>query len=357
MNIGITMNIGIHNFSFHSVSVENEEPIERQFNEADQDVQRYINHILKEALTPPNGQQIRGRYFNFRSDNERVVSNLLSVIEEDVDEECWNSVALDNAKKLLEAERQAQSNISSLNTQIRKGCLLQAKYTINGAKWIALIKIDDNTFLDEEMMKLKQGLPMDTRMQKVALVKFNNDHSVESLILSDTNATISKYWREDFLAADSIRSDEVNTKNAFEETDKLLRKHIREVSKQDYYFLRNQVILSFRQESLDFNNLVDSISNYSPIRPELNAQKLSTLVAELRNLPNKSRGFDTQFTIEPKVIKAKINNRISIDENFELRVLRDIDDLTTKIDAAIDDQGRKFVKIYSDDGYNTFKRN
>lgn len=352
------MVLDIVNFSFYSISVSEDAPMERSIaGAAEKDVKEYVEHIITEVTTPPKGQQqIRGQYYHFRSNSERVAKNLLEMAA-DLDKSEWNIRAIDNANKLLEVEKDTQVEIDRLGSKIRKGCLLQVKCLIGIEKIIALIKIDDNTFLDEEVMKLKSGLPLDTRMQKVAILKFDTSNVVSSLLLSDTNSTISKYWRADFLIADVNRSEQENTKNAFGEIDKLLKRNIRPVSEQDYYFLRNQVILSFRQTSFDFSDLVEKVKQYQPMNDSLDQEKVKVFIQRLEALPNdKSKGFDTQFDIDSGAIKAKLNNTIVIDEFFELKITSNIDDLATKLDVGIDDDGQKFVKIYSDKGYNKFNK-
>lgn len=229
------MTITIKNFSFHSVSVSESAPILRSITGGgEEDVKNYVNLILKEATSPPQGQQqIRGQYFRFKSSTERVAKNLLEMIGTSEDSE-WKEKAFDNAIKLLDVEKNAQIEIARLQRNIRKGCLLQVECFMNEKKVIALIKIDDNTFLDEEVMRLKTGLPLNTRMQKVAIINFDNSNTISSLLLSDTNATISKYWKLDFLESEVLRDETQNTKNAFGEIDKLLKQKIKPVSEQDY---------------------------------------------------------------------------------------------------------------------------
>lgn len=352
------MALNIINFSFYSISVSEDAPMERSIaGAAAKDVKEYVEHIINEVTTPPRGQQqIRGQYHHFRNDSERVAKNLLEMAA-DLDISEWNIKAIDNANKLLDVEKDTQAEIDRLGSKIRKGCLLQVKCVLNGEKIIALIKIDDNTFLDEEVMKLKSGLPLDTRMQKVAILTFDTNNTVLNLLLSDTNPTISKYWRADFLVAIVNRSEQENTKNAFGEIDKLLKQSIRPVSEQDYYFLRNQVILSFRQNSFDFSDLVGKIKEYQPMSNKLDQAKLDAFTQKLEALPQKAnKGFDTQFDIDSKMIKARLNNTIVIDEFFELKITSNIDDLATKLDVGIDGNGQKFVKIYSDKGYEKFHK-
>ncbi len=351
------MSLELNKFSFHSISVKDDTPVARTIDGDAEDVSNYVKHVITEVTTPPQGQQnIRGQYFNFKSMTERVANNL-KILAFDDNNEIWEEKIVDNANKLLEVEKDTQTEIQQLKKNIRKGCLLQIKCILNDIRTLLLVKIDDHSYLDAEIMKLKTGLPLDTRMQKVAIVKFHDSGTLESLLLSDTNSTISKYWRADFLEAEALRDSRTNTTNAFKAIDKLLNKAIKPKSKQDYYFIRNQVIIKFRQESFTFNELFEDIKKYEPIGEGLDKSSFDDFVVKLEKLPqDKVHGFDTQFDIEPKIIKAKLNNRIMIDDSFELLVKGEVSDLKSRLGVGIEDgTQRKFVKIYSDEGYNTFE--
>ncbi len=345
-------------FSFHSISVKSCLVEERVFDGAStDDVENYIKHVLTEVTTPPKNQtRIRGQFYNFRSMDERVASNLTAMIE-GVDSGDWVLKAEDNAKKLLDVEIDVQKSIDHLKHDVRQGCLLQVVYRNDTALSIAVLKIDDNTFLDSDVMALKTGLPLNTRMQKVALVTFKNDGKVDSLLLSDTNAKISAYWRKDFLEAIEIREASLNTRLAFDTIERLLKKEIQKKSIQDYYFLRNQLVLDFRKDSFDFTELVGKFKEYSPVDPNLDEASMDKFIANLQTLPKMpNKEFDTQFDIAENVIKARVVNSIMIDDIFELKVKQPIEDLENKLGVGEDSNGRKYVKLYSDKGYETFTK-
>lgn len=352
------MSFELQCFSFHSISVKSGVVGERVFDGASKDdVENYIKHVLMEVTTPPKNQtRIRGQFYNFRSMEERVASNLKAMIET-LDSDDWALRAEDNAKKLLDVETDVQKSIDHLKHDVRQGCLLQVVYRNKSTLSIAVLKIDDNTFLDSDVMALKTGLPLNTRMQKVALVTFNDNGEVDDLLLSDTNTKISAYWRKDFLEAIEIREASINTRLAFDAIDKLLKRNIQKKSIQDYYFLRNQLVLDFRKDSFDFTALVDKFKEYSPVDANLDKTSMDNFINKLQDLPNTpNKEFDTQFTIAENVIKAKLVNSIMIDDIFELKVKQPVEDLENKLDVGKDDNGRKYVKLYSDQGYEAFKK-
>lgn len=356
------MDIVLDKFSIHFLSVKNDSPEIKVDNGKikDDDINNYIKHIIKETMTPSKNQQlIKGQYFKFQNMNELVASNLKKIVLDSMNDE-WLKLTTENASKLLCVEKRAQDEIAKLNQEIRSGSLLQIKCRLNEQITLFLIKIDDNTFLDSSMMEYKTGLPVKTRMQKVAIIKFNERSEVESLLISDTNATISKYWKIDFLLTEPLRNDKTNTNNAFNAIDKLLKSSIKNKSLKDFYFIRNQLIIDFRKESFDFNNWVENLKSYEPVnREKLDEKTYTKFITELEELPSKSKdAFDTQFDIEPNIIKAKLNNKIIIDDNFELTIKGEVTDLRDKLGTGIDaETNKKYIKIYSDEGYNMLENN
>lgn len=354
------MNIELEKFSIYFLSVGNNLPKEiiTDGEIEDNDINNYIKHIINETTTPPKNQkQIKGQYFNFKNMDELVARNLKEIIL-DLTNKKWKELTASNAKKLLDVEKVVKDEIAQLKHEVRSGCLLQIKCKLNNHPTLFLVKIDDNTFLDNDIMKLKTGLPFKTRMQKVAIITFNDKFAVESLLLSDTNSNISKYWKTDFLIAEPLRDEKTNTSNAFNAIYKLLKTSIKKKSSKDYYFIRNQVIIDFRKERFSLSELVDNLKKYEPIDDKLDSDTYEKFITKLEQLPTSDKSsFDTEFDIEPSVVKAKLNNKIMIDNNFELIVKGEVKDLMSKFGTGIDEEtNQKYVKIYSDEGYDMFER-
>lgn len=354
------MDIVLEKISVHFLSVNNGSPEKRIIDEKieNNDIKNYIKHIIIETTTPPKNQErIKGQYFKFKNMDELIARNLEQIVSDSTNEK-WEELTTSNAKKLLDVEKVVKDEITNLKNGIRSGSLLQIKCKLDKQPTLFLIKIDDNTFLDNEIMKLKTGLPLKTRMQKVAIIMFNDKFEVQNLLLSDTNTNISKYWKANFLIAEPLRDEKTNTINAFNAIDKLLKNSIKKKSVKDYYFIRNQVIIDFRKERFSFNALVDSLKEYKPIDDKLDSDIYKQFINKLEQLPiNDKNPFDTEFDIEPKVIKAKLNNKIMIDNNFELIVKGEITDLRSKLGTGIDEEtNQKYIKIYSEEGYDMFER-
>jgi hypothetical protein len=303
--------------------------------------------VFEELIESP-----RSRFFNFTNADE-VVPKALNAIANGED---WAFHSNSIAQKLADVERQLQIKLGGF-TDIRLGGLLQVHVIHNGISKIVIIKINNSDFLDIENLHLKSGLPAskNNRIQKAAIVSFKADKSVDKLLLSDTKSTITEYWYLSFLFASQVTNSETNTKNAFNAIDGLLVKKVKPVSPIDYWFLRNDVVNHFRNEdSLAFDDLVEKVENHTPESKAFEAV-FDDFVNEFKALPTSStKTFDTQFDIDSSVIKARIIKKVILGENVELRINGEVDDLKGKIEARRDAKG-KFIKIYSDLGYEEFK--
>lgn len=341
-------NLIVDEYSLHSIDVvKGAGPVNHTGSGPKSDLELFAKGILKELMTGA-----RSRQFNFKSEDELVVSLQKEILAG----ASWSTNSEKIAEKLFSVESDVQDRIQHMN-DVSKGGLLQIKINVESTIKFVIVKIDDGEFFDEIDLKFRHGLPIDKgRLQKAAVVSFGNDGHVESLILSDSKAKITEYWYKYFLVAEQTVDSETNTKNAFNSIEKLLKKEIQSVSSGEYWFIRNDVISYFRnQDSLAYEDLVERISEYKPENESL-AEKFPSFIDKLKTLPSaKKIGFDTQFEIAIDVIKARINRKVMLDDNFELRIKGEIDDLKNKIQAEKDDKG-KYIKIYSDVGYKEFSK-
>lgn len=228
-------------------------------------------------------------------------------------------------------------------------------YFINslGAKKFAVVKIDDSEFFDEIDLKLKTGLPVSkNRVQRSAVITFSDKNKIEKLTISGTRNT--SYWFQIFLCAKPILDSKSNTENVWKEVSGFISREIGDISKADATFFKNDLISYLNhRDTFKFSDIVEMLETYKPKSEELNKKKAS-VVQKLRELPQKARKkFDTEFEILHEALSAKVKRTIILDDNFELRLNGEIKDLRNKIVAGKENE-RKFLKIYSDRGYNQF---
>jgi hypothetical protein len=333
-------------YSLHRIDVKTGAPVSMALDGTAEGLKTYTELVLTELLESP-----RSRYFQFKDMDELVPSSLVAIL----DGEDWITKSTQIAQKLYDVELVVQDNIKHL-TDVRMGGLLQLKVKHDECIKFVIIKIDNSEYLDEDNLDLKSGLPTSkSRLQKAAVITFTPEHTVDEVIVSDSKSTITAYWYLSFLMAEQLQDSETNTKNAFYAIDNLLTKEVKKVSPVDYWFLRNEILNHFRNEdSLAYDELVDKVKAHKPETDEFK-EKFESFVDKFENLPTKApKPFDTQFDLVPTAIKARISKKVFLDINFELRINGEIDDLKSRIFAEQDDKG-KFIKIYSDKGYDEFK--
>ncbi|MEI8666986.1 nucleoid-associated protein [Pseudoalteromonas sp. B131b] len=339
-------NLEVLEYSLHRVDVKTDAPVPMALDGTAEGLKTYTELVLKELLESP-----RSRYFQFKDMDELVPSSLVAISSG----EDWTAKSTQIAQKLYDVELIVQDKIKQL-TDVRMGGLLQLKIRHDESLKFVIIKIDNSEYLDEDNLDLKSGLPTSkSRLQKAAVITFTPEHTVDEVIVSDSKSTITKYWYLSFLIAEQLQDSETNTKNAFNAIDNLLTKEVKKISPVDYWFLRNDIVNHFRNEdSLAYDELVDKVKAHKPETDEFK-EKFDSFVKKFEELPIKAaKTFDTQFDLVSSSIKARIVRKVMLDTNFELRINGEVDDLKSRIFARHDDKG-KFIKIYSDKGYDEFK--
>jgi hypothetical protein len=96
----------------------------------------------------------------------------------------------------------------------------------------------------------------------------------------------------------------------------------------------------------------NAIGNYLPFDSELD---MTVLKSKITELPTKQRSqFDNQFNIIKQKIKARFHDTVRLTDQIDLRIKEDYPENT--IVSEIGDDGLKYVKIKSEEGYKYFKK-
>ncbi len=122
---------------------------------------------------------------------------------------------------------------------------------------------------------------------------------------------------------------------------------------QDYTYLRNSTVRYFRSaERFEMQDFLDNaIGNYEPYDATLNVQDIKTRISEL---PTKARSpFDKQFNIVREKVKARFLSKVKLTSEIDLLIKGDF--ALNTILAEVGQDGEKYVKIKSDDGYKYFR--
>jgi hypothetical protein len=331
----------IKSIYLHHIDVENNLVKDIKLDENSINLNSYVDSLVKEILDQPNR-----RLYTFKDGNTEVKSSLKSMLEkaENIDE-----IITTNAKRLLEKETKSQERMKRLDIEIQKGSLLHLHFNSDEINRIIICKVEHDEILSEINFDLIKGLNTKKKVFKAILLYFDNDNNITHNYVFDKNS--SKYWWDDFLELIQLNTDEKNTETSLTEIDKVLTSH-RKNFYADFLIVRNALIGYYRtKKDINYSKMVDDIfTKYHPVNPDFPKDKI---IKKIKELPNK-KGFDTQFVITKDKINKRVQNKIKLANNLYLNIDDYVENLKNIIEP-IEENGNKYVRILSTDGYEILK--
>lgn len=290
-----------------------------------------------------------GRQFLFGRNSTEVRAQITRINNNDSFAEITKVIA----DRLLSVEFEAQEKISKLGITIQKGILVQARITQNGQDKFIICKADHNEFLNDVNYQLSRGLPVKKKAFKAFVCNLHSDDAIDGILVFDTNPSDTKYWWKELLELTMVFTDEDNTEKAFDAIDKSVFTVMKKDHPQDYTYLRNSTVKYFRSnDRFEIQDFLDiAIGNYQPYDSKLNIPDLKD---KIRELPSKPRSpFDNQFNIVKEKVKARFLSKVKLTPEIDLLIKGDFADNT--ILAEVGNDGAKYVKVKSEEGYKYFK--
>ncbi|MDM1556336.1 nucleoid-associated protein [Chryseobacterium indologenes] len=334
----------LKNFFLHHIDVPNNTvtPINLNINPAN--INSYIGELLNEILQSSNR-----RTYQFKDGNTEVKSSL-PIILDNLDN--ITEIVQLNSQRLLEKESNIQEIMQRRNMgiEIQKGSLMHLHFFKNDVNQIIICKVEHEEILNEQNFEKVRGLNIRKKVFKAILITFNKNNEIDQNYVFDKHN--SKYWWDDFLELKQLYNDDDNTEKSLNEIDKSLT-YLKHKFYPDYLILRNSIIGHYRtNDNLNYSDIVSNVvGNYKPISDEFPKDRL---VQKIRELPEK-KGFDTQFVIKKNKINKKISHRIRLANSLYLSINDYVENLKNIIEPVQDNQGNKYVKILSTEGYDKIK--
>ncbi len=330
----------IRKLTLHKIDISRNLPERINIDIQKDTIIEYINNLVSEIIENPNK-----RIHRFKEGNTEVKTSIRKLVADDVD---IDNIILFNAKRLLEKEQKADIQLKqkNLDVNIQKGSLLHLHFIQEDISKVLICKVEYDEILNEFTFDKNSGLNTKKKVFK-AFLMFTDTGNI---YLNDKNN--SKYWWDDFLELEQINDDDKNTEKSLNEIDKALTpykvKHY-----ADYIIVRNAMIGHYRtKDNFNFSDMLEEVfKNYHPIALDFPKDKIISKISEL---PSK-KGFDTQFIIVKKKINKRIQNKIKLANNLYLSIDDYVEDLKNIIEPYEDNEGNKFVKIKSTEGYETLK--
>jgi|GEM_PF-3285361 len=321
--------------------------------------------FIKNKLGELYFNEANRKYF-IKDANTEVIKHLSNLIEKsDFSEK--EKISKQIAEKLLKEEKNVQLKISKLNQSVQSGGLIITHFEKNKTEYISLVKVHYIDFYEESTFLEKRGLPKKEVILKTCITKVFNNELDEDFYLSDSTKSkgilSADFWWNKFLELETVFTNKDNTSNSFSKIDCFFDKKFD--YKEDYWYMRNNLLGFYRtNEKFDINKMVSQtlksfdlicLEDKSDDEKENYKKNLKSELKKIYLDKNENRLFDTEFFIERKEINKKIKKRIELGNNIDLNINGQVRDFKKTIIAEKDLQDKKYIKIYTDKGYDEFK--
>ena len=319
------------------------------------DTPETFSDYVRQLITYINGNTSI-REYRTRSVNTEVISCILDIVKNQIDSDLVMGKIDFIANRLLLKEREAQTSVAHMDTNVQKGSLIQALlYDEEDDKYTYLLaKVEHTDFVDDSDFSFKSGFSKDMKKLWKSCTFEIDDLNAASFSAKVYSNTVAKYWYDNFLELDQVVSDEVNTDKAFRAIESTLNRNVKNIAPRDHTLLRNSLIAYFRSNDfIDYNTMItNTVENYHPV--ELEQEKLEKVIEKLRELPEK-HNFDQQFNTVSSAINARIRKVYDVCHGVQLKITDAIDDFDDTIKAYRDNDGNRYIRIKTDNDL-TYRR-
>ena len=319
------------------------------------DTPETFSDYVRQLITYINGNTSI-REYRTRSVNTEVISCILDIVKNQIDSDLVMGKIDFIANRLLLKEREAQTSVAHMDTNVQKGSLIQALlYDEEDDKYTYLLaKVEHTDFVDDSDFSFKSGFSKDMKKLWKSCTFEIDDLNAASFSAKVYSNTVAKYWYDNFLELDQVVSDEVNTDKAFRAIESTLNRNVKNIAPRDHTLLRNSLIAYFRSNDfIDYNTMITiTVENYHPV--ELEQEKLEKVIEKLRELPEK-HNFDQQFNTVSSAINARIRKVYDVCHGVQLKITDAIDDFDDTIKAYRDNDGNRYIRIKTDNDL-TYRR-
>lgn len=343
--------------SYHIIDLK-KEMTERK--EIKGDMPKVIEMMIEEIASNPSSKR-----YAPTSDRTVVASTVTDIVSEYenriLDIEKFYSYTDEVVEKLLLEELKVQKRVGHLKG-VQKGCLVQALIEIGNKNYRYFIaKIEHANFVDGIELILKEGFnPNENKIWKTCIFNFEID---DEICISEASVYVNNkanYWAENFLELRELKSDEKNTKDAWNGIQNELSRSIKKSSPNDYFILRNAVISYFRRSKIiNYEDMIQDIfCEYTPVNAT--QERIEVLYKKLLDLP-KVKNFDTNFISKPREVKAKLKSVHKVNKDIDIIIREGISENIEKYKEVIhsevsaDGMRQLIIKITEDEAFRMFE--
>lgn len=318
-------NMNVKFLSLHHIDKENDKVTKK--NVSLEDASSYITELTEKMLS-----NTHMREYKIKSDPNPIAFQILNIISSlstaasegaatvtSISTNTRKNPEFSICERLLSSQKAAQERYKIL-TNIKKGSLIQGLVDNDSSLIYVIALIEHSSFIDENDLKKKMGLPDASKATlKAARIHFNEDLSVDKIFLSDSSKKISEYWYDGFLDLVESINNISNTNRAYGFIKNNLKTKLSTKYKQDYLEYSNSLNVYFsHNNSFNFNECLDFIFASEPNSSELDSEQLKNEIKKKKtpNIP-----FDNIFDVDITDIKPSLSNtRYKLNSNVELKL-------------------------------------
>ena len=334
----------------HQINHDLKKAVPIDVSSANADLQSYLA-LLRKSI---NEQQEKRSYL-FASDTTEFNSSLSDFFMSETLEGRSNALAHRLLLKEMSTEESYGHLAGGRERLLNKGSFLQFLFTSDGLVSYLGVKIEHESFLDENDLKRKSGLPEKSRIYKACMVNFDeNGNRLEALVFETKK---SRYWWDGFLELQMKIGDEENTQRAVKAVIKVLNRRVKEKFPADYTELRNIVVGEFKKKGrMNYYEFINNLfERYEYKDPGL-VTEVPGILKKLREAPKSpTQGFDTQFDLVPKAVPFR-QVKINLTPEVELIYSDGMTNISDVIWSEETNEGKKLVVIHSPVGFSRFEK-
>lgn len=356
----------IHFSAYYSIDIKSKQ-IEHQTSKI---LQENIRNYIEEHLIKIHDQEDIRQYSIKPNQTTEVINCINQILKSQNQDE-----AKKIAQRLLDKEIATQNKIKHLNNELQKGGLIITHYTNGSKSFFVIAKVH---FIDVRMesdFKKDKATPEKEHMLKTVIIPIiDNSATLEqktnTVLVTDSTkskgALAATFWWDQFLELDTIITDEDNTKIAFNKIDNYCKRTFYDKGHNMDYFASRNSLISYMKNSTTFNlseiadNILGDLSTFdcaTGLSDEERKFKKDEIAKDIQSLNQKNDAliFDSTFSVVNDIIKHKMKQNIKLHDAINLTLSDEIENLRDKIIADSDEKGNH-IKIYSEQGYNVFKK-
>lgn len=339
-------NIEIELLSLHQLDVTSNKIEKITIDIKKETIIKYVETLIDEILESPNK-----RLYTFKQGKTEVKNSIPDIISHNDNIE---EILLNNARRLLDKEVKTDLNLQkTLGVKVQRGSLMHIHFKQGENDNLLICKVEHDEIINERSFEINRGLNTKKKVYKAFLYYLGNENRNEEIYLNDKNE--SKYWWDDFLELNQVKTDEDNTEKSI---DKIISVVTTSTRKQEFEFdrtiLRNSIIGYYRNhKQFNFTDLKELVfDKYTPFNNDFPIQK----IGEKLDLLTNDDSFDKQFTIVKEKIGKRKKQVIKVGPGLTLKVEEFVNNLET-IFKPYSKNGDIGMIILTDEAYNYARQN